>query len=177
MRRCRFGSHKCKRRAYPDGMRIVVIGGSGHIGTFLIPRLVRAGHEVVTISRGRRSSYVDDPAWQEVQLVSADRAVAAAAGTFPDRAAEDAAGTFPDRVAELRADAVIDLISFTLESEKALVERLRGRTGHLLYCGSMWRYGPSWKLPITEDTGTPPVGEYGIAKAATARMPVSYTHL
>ncbi len=139
-------------------MRIVVIGGSGHIGTFLIPRLVRAGHEVMTISRGRRSSYVADPAWQEVRQISADRA------------AEDAEGTFPERVAELGADVVIDLISFTLESEKALVERLRGNTGHLLYCGSMWRYGPSWKLPITEDSGTPPVGEYGIQKAATARM-------
>ena len=39
-------------------MRIVVIGGSGHVGTFLIPRLVRAGHEVVSISRGQRSSSV-----------------------------------------------------------------------------------------------------------------------
>ena len=29
-------------------MRIVVIGGSGHIGSFLVPRLVRAGHEVVS---------------------------------------------------------------------------------------------------------------------------------
>jgi nucleoside-diphosphate-sugar epimerase len=54
-------------------MRIVVIGGSGHIGTFLVPRLVRAGHEVVNISRGQRSSYVEDPAWQEVRHVSADR--------------------------------------------------------------------------------------------------------
>jgi nucleoside-diphosphate-sugar epimerase len=139
-------------------MRIVVIGGSGHIGTFLVPRLVRAGHEVVNISRGQRSSYVDDPAWQEVRHVSADRA------------AEDADGTFPDRVVGLAPDAVIDLISFTLESEKALVERLRGNTGHLLYCGSIWRHGPSWKLPITEDGGTLAVGEYGIEKAATALM-------
>ena len=139
-------------------MRIVVIGGRGHIGTFLVPRLVRAGHDVVTISRGRRSSYVDDPAWEQVEHVSADRA------------AEDADGTFPSRVANLRADAVVDLISFTLESERALVERLRGETGHLVYCGSIWRHGPSVKLPVTEDTGTPPVGEYGIEKAATARM-------
>lgn len=29
-----------------------MIGGSGHIGTFLVPRLVLAGHEVVSISRG-----------------------------------------------------------------------------------------------------------------------------
>jgi nucleoside-diphosphate-sugar epimerase len=35
-------------------MRIVVIGGTGHIGSFLVPRLVRAGHEVVNISRGTR---------------------------------------------------------------------------------------------------------------------------
>lgn len=139
-------------------MRVVVIGGTGHIGTFLIPRLVRAGHEVVNISRGRRSSYLDDPTWQDVRQVTADRAV------------EDRAGTFPDRVADLRPDVVIDLICFTLDSATALVERLRGETGHLLYCGSTWRHGPSLQVPITEANGAPPIGEYGIAKAATARM-------
>jgi nucleoside-diphosphate-sugar epimerase len=139
-------------------MRIVVIGGSGHIGTFLIPRLVRSGHDVVTISRGQRSSYLDDPAWREVHQVTADRAV------------EDRDGTFPNRVAELQPDVVIDLICFTVDSATALVERLRGETGHLLYCGSIWRHGPSVRLPITEDNGVPPIGEYGIAKAATARM-------
>jgi len=28
-------------------MRMVVIGATGHIGTYLVPRLVAAGHEVV----------------------------------------------------------------------------------------------------------------------------------
>ncbi|HET7723482.1 MAG TPA: NAD-dependent epimerase/dehydratase family protein, partial [Propionibacteriaceae bacterium] len=139
-------------------MRVVVIGGSGHIGTFLVPRLVRAGHEVVVISRGRRDSYVDDPAWSHVEQVTADRE------------AEDAAGTFPGRVAGLRPEVVVDLISFTLSSEQALVERLRGETGHLLYCGSIWRHGPSRRHPCTEDDTTPPIGEYGIQKAATTRM-------
>jgi nucleoside-diphosphate-sugar epimerase len=139
-------------------MRIVVIGGSGHIGTFLIPRLVRADHEVVNISRGQRSSYLDDPSWQDVRHVTADRA------------AEDRDGTFPNRIAGLQPDVVIDLICFTLESATALVERLRGETGHLLYCGSIWRHGPSLKVPITEDNGAPPIGEYGIAKAATVEM-------
>jgi nucleoside-diphosphate-sugar epimerase len=139
-------------------MRIAVIGGSGHIGTFLIPRLVRAGHDVVSISRGQRSSYVDDPAWRQVRQVSADRA------------AEDAAGAFADRVAALQPDVVIDLICFTLDSATALVEGLRGRTGHLLHCGSIWRAGPSVRLPITEDNAEPPIGEYGIAKAAIAGM-------
>ena len=139
-------------------MRIVVIGGSGHIGTFLVPRLVRAGHDVVNISRGQRSSYADDPAWRQVRQVVADRA------------AEDAEGVFADRVAGLRPDVVIDLICFTLDSAAALVGRLRGEIGHLLTCGSIWWCGPSQKVPITEDSGTPPVGEYGIAKAAIARM-------
>jgi nucleoside-diphosphate-sugar epimerase len=139
-------------------MRVVVIGGSGHIGTFLIPRLVRAGHGVVTISRGQRSGYVDDPTWQHVRHVTADRD------------AEDREGTFPNRVAGLHPDVVIDLICFTLDSATALVDRLRGQTGHLLHCGSIWRCGPSVKVPITEDNATPPIGEYGTAKAAIARM-------
>jgi nucleoside-diphosphate-sugar epimerase len=87
-----------------------------------------------------------------------------------DRAAEDRDGTFPDRVAGLQPDVVIDLICFTLDSATALVERMRGETGHLLYCGSIWRHGPSLKVPITEDNGAPPIGEYGIAKAATVQM-------
>jgi nucleoside-diphosphate-sugar epimerase len=139
-------------------MRIVVIGGSGHIGTFLVPRLVRAGHDVVSISRGQHAGYRHDPAWQQVRHVTADRA------------AEDRAGTFPTRVADLRPEVVIDLICFTLDSATALVERLRGVTGHLLHCGSIWRCGPSLKVPITEDNGAPPIGEYGVAKAAIAQM-------
>jgi nucleoside-diphosphate-sugar epimerase len=139
-------------------MRVVVIGGSGHIGTFLVPRLVRAGHEVVSISRGQHPGYGSDPAWSDVELVTADRA------------AEDRAGTFPDRVAGLRPDVVVDLICFTLESATALVQRLRGSTGQLVHCGSIWRAGPSQRVPVTEDNGTPPIGEYGIAKAAIADM-------
>ena len=139
-------------------MRIVVIGGSGHIGTFLVPRLVRAGHQVVSISRGQSDRYVDDPAWQDVRQVAADRA------------AEDRDGSFPGRVVDLEPDAVVDLICFTLDSATALVEGLRGRTGHLLHCGSIWRHGPSTRLPVTEANGAPPVGEYGVAKAAIADL-------
>ena len=34
--------------------RVVVVGATGHIGTYLVPRLVRAGYEVVALSRGAR---------------------------------------------------------------------------------------------------------------------------
>ncbi len=139
-------------------MRVVVIGGSGHIGTFLIPRLVRAGHEVINITRGSRAAYVESPEWNSVQQVVADREQ------------EDEAGTFGARIVKLRPDAVIDLVCFTIESAQAIVDRLRGETGHLLHCGTLWRYGPSHKLPIAEGKGTPPLGFYGEQKELIAQM-------
>ena len=139
-------------------MRIVVIGGSGHVGSFLVPRLVRAGHEVVNLTRGARAPYVDDGAWSEVGHIEVDRA------------AEDAAGTFAKRVAGLKAEVVVDMICFTPDSAVALVEALRGRSDHLVHCGTIWRYGPSVKQPMREDDTSPPFGDYGTHKAAIAEL-------
>ena len=139
-------------------VRIVVIGGSGHVGSFLVPRLVRAGHEVVNLTRGARAPYVDDDAWSEVEQIQVDRT------------AEDATGTFGQRVATLEADVVVDMICFTPESAAALVEALRGHSGHLVHCGTIWRYGLSLKQPMREDDTSPPFGEYGTQKAAIAEL-------
>ena len=139
-------------------MRIVVIGGSGHVGTFLVPRLVRAGHEVINLTRGARSPYIDDEVWSDVEQVAVDRE------------AEDAAGTFGKRVAALEADVVVDMICFTPDSAAALVKELRGHSGHLIHCGTIWRYGPSVKQPMREDDTSPPIGEYGTQKAAIAEL-------
>lgn len=141
-------------------MRIVVIGGSGHIGTFLIPRLVRAGHDVINITRSGGTGYADAPEWDRVSQVAADRQQ------------QDVDGVFGDTVLALEPEIVIDLVCFTLESATALVNALRGKVDHLIHCGSIWRYGPSRKLPITEDNDSagPPFDEYGIQKAAIAQM-------
>ncbi len=139
-------------------MRIVVIGGSGHVGSFLVPRLVRAGHQVVNLTRGARAPYVNDEAWSDVEQIPVDRA------------AEDAAGTFGSRVATLEADVVVDMICFTPASARALVEALRGHSAHLIHCGTIWRYGPSVKQPMREDDTSPPIGEYGMQKAAIAEL-------
>jgi nucleoside-diphosphate-sugar epimerase len=87
-----------------------------------------------------------------------------------DREAEEAAGTFGKRVAALKADVVVDMICFTPDSAAALVEALRGRSGHLIHCGTIWRYGPSVKQPMREDDTSPPFGEYGTQKAAIAEL-------
>ena len=139
-------------------MDVVVIGGTGHIGTFLVPRLVNSGHKVTVLSRGTGRPYQDDPAWNAVRRVTVDRA------------AEDESGHFAARVADLSADAVIDLVCFTLRSATQLVEGLRGHTGHLIHCGSIWMHGKSVRVPITEDARTEPFGDYGTQKAAIATM-------
>jgi nucleoside-diphosphate-sugar epimerase len=134
-------------------VRIVIIGGSGHVGTYLVPMLVEAGHQVVNVSRGQAQPYTPNTAWDAVETVSADRK------------AEDAAGTFGARIAALGADVVVDMISFTLESTQRLAEALRGRVGHFLHCGTIWVYGHNPAVPATEDDPLNPFGDYGIGKA------------
>lgn len=135
-------------------MHTVVIGGTGHIGTYLVPALVRLGHQVTVLSRGERTPYQSDGAWQQVELVRVDRE------------AEDAAGTFGQRVAELSPDVVIDLICFTEDSARQLAEAVQGKIQHLLHCGTIWVHGPSVIVPTREDTPRRPFGEYGVQKAA-----------
>ena len=135
-------------------MRVVMIGGSGHVGTYLVPRLIAAEHEVINISRKQREPYQPHRAWRAVQHIVADRE------------AEDSQGIFGQRVRDLEPDIVIDMISFTLESTQHLVECLRGRVQHFLHCGTIWAMGHSVEVPATEETPRHPFGEYGIQKSA-----------
>ncbi len=135
-------------------MRVVVIGGTGHIGSYLTPRVVEAGHAVTCVSRGLKQPYHAHPAWSAVTHVNLDRN------------AEENAGSFGERIAGLDPEIVIDLTCFSLESARMLVEALRGRIAHLLHCGTIWVHGPSAQVPTTEDEPRHPFGEYGIRKAA-----------
>jgi nucleoside-diphosphate-sugar epimerase len=135
-------------------MRVVVIGGSGHIGTYLIPMLVEKGHEVINVTRGAREPYLSHAAWASVRQITADRE------------AEDRSGTFGQRIRDLKPEIVIDLICFTEDSSRQIVEALRGHVQHFLHCGTVWIYGHSVEVPATEDQPRRPFGEYGVQKAA-----------
>ncbi len=136
-------------------MRVVVIGGTGHIGTYLVPSLVRAGHHAVVVSRGARQPYRADPAWGDVEMVTCER-----------EAAEQDSG-FGRLVAGLRPDVVVDLTCFTTEQARQLVEVLDGQ--HVVHTGSIWSYGPSTLVPTTEDAPKHPYGSYGVNKLAVER--------
>ncbi|PWH13379.1 MAG: epimerase [Ardenticatenia bacterium] len=135
-------------------MRVVVIGATGHVGGYLVPRLVEAGHEVITLSRGQKRLYREHGAWKWVRQLTVDRTAA------------EQAGTFGQYVRDLHPDAVIDMICFTEASARHLVAALRGQVQHFLSCGTIWVHGHSVQVPTTEDQPRHPFGEYGIQKAA-----------
>lgn len=139
-------------------MRIVILGATGHVGSYLVPRLVHAGHDVVAASRGTREPYHPDPAWNACTRV------------VLDREATDAEGSTAARVLAYRPDVVVDMVCFTPESAAQLVDGLRGRVDLLAHCGTIWTHGPSTSLPVGEDDPKVPIGDYGVAKHAIEQL-------
>ncbi|MEO7367844.1 MAG: family 10 glycosylhydrolase [Gemmatimonadaceae bacterium] len=154
-------------------MRVTVIGATGHIGSWLVPRLVRAGHDVVAVSRGVRRPYHESPEWESVRMVEIDRVAAEA-----DR-------SFGLAIARLESDTVVDLTCFDVESAEHVVGALRDNVDLFLHCGTLWVHGIPKIRPYDETFPRRPFGEYGIKKAkietylmeaATEGFPASVLH-
>jgi hypothetical protein len=129
--------------------KVAIIGGSGHVGTYLVPRLVGAGHQV----DARREPYRPHAYCSTVETLTIDREAA------------EREGRFGAAIAALEADIVIDLICFRLERCQHPVEALRGKVQHFLHCGTIWGvYGHNAMVPATEDQPLNPFGEYGRKK-------------
>lgn len=139
-------------------MRVLVVGATGHVGGYLVPSLVRSGHEVVAMSRGHQQPYRTDEAWNSVETVRIDRAAA------------DADGTFVDAVLSTRPDVVIDMVCFEPSSASALVAGLAGQVDRLLMCGTIWVHGPTLVAPTRESDERRPYGDYGTKKAEIERI-------
>jgi nucleoside-diphosphate-sugar epimerase len=138
-------------------VRVLIIGATGHIGSWLVPRLVNLGHDVIAVSRGARRPYRDSAAWECVQQVTIDRA----------RSEEE--GTFGRDMAELEPDVVVDLICFNVQSAAHIVDSFRGRVRLFLHCGSLWVHGVPKSRPYDESAAREPFGDYGVRKAEIER--------
>ncbi len=154
--------------------RAVIIGGTGHIGTYLVPRLWKAGYQVICVSRGLRVPYSPHEAWQHVEAANIDRAAA------------ERAGTFGESIRRLEPDVVVDLTCYTPESSRQLVDAMRGHIKMLLHCGTIWVHGHSTVVPTTEEQPRRPICDYGLRKAeieagllreaTTNQFPVTILH-
>ena len=133
-------------------VKVVIIGGSGHVGTYLVPRLVEAGHSVTNVSRGTSKPYTSHPAWDKVDQVTIDRKDAEEKGEF---------GT---RIAQLSPDVLVDMTAFDLEQVEQLVEAVRGKIQHYIFCSTVWVGGSATTVPTTEDEMVDALEPYGQKK-------------
>ena len=130
-------------------MKVIVIGGTGHIGTFLIPMLVKSGYQTIYITRGKSKPYVDDIAWEKAQNIILDR---------------NSDKDFVKKIMEINPDIIVDLINYNINETKKIVEAIQKSSccSHYLYCSSIWAHGRSQVLPIGRESLTKePICDYG----------------
>lgn len=136
--------------------KAVVIGGYGHIGAYLVPRLVNeGGYDVAVIARNKRLPYTaDDPAWEKVTHLSCDRA------------AMTAEGKFGKMIAEMKPELVFDAVCYTAEQAAELCEPLAASSPDtkLIEVGSIWVYGYPIETPVTENHVHNATCDYGKGK-------------
>jgi nucleoside-diphosphate-sugar epimerase len=125
-------------------VRILVIGGSGFIGSFVVSRLVHDHHDVAVLHRGRHASI----------LPAALTAIAADRHALHQHAAA---------IARFRPEVVIDMILSSGTQASALLDVVSGVAGRVIALSSMDVYracgvlhgfepGPLEPLPLTEDS-------------------------
>lgn len=135
-------------------MKILVVGGTGHIGSYLIPRLVQAGHNVLVVARTPEPRYAEARlCWSAVGWITADRRQ------------EEQTDAWYRRMQGIEVDVVIDLICFTRTQNQTMMDAFRGRVRHFLHCGTIWAYGPAERAPYQEHYPRKPITEYGRQKA------------
>jgi nucleoside-diphosphate-sugar epimerase len=125
-------------------MKILVIGGSGFIGPFIVRELVKQGHEVAVLHRGN-AKFVPPGT---VQRILSDR---------------KNLGAHRKKFEQLAADAVIDMILSDERQAKDLMENFRGVTARVVALSSQDVYraygvllgsepGPPQPIPLTEES-------------------------
>lgn len=135
-------------------MKVLVVGGTGHIGSYLVPRLTALGHEVSVVARKPRPQYTDPRlGWKHVRWIVADRG------------AEEQSDAWAKRMASIEADVVMDLICYAPEQNEVMYRAFRGRVSHFLHCGTIWAYGPPEQAPYEESFPRKPITDYGRKKA------------
>ncbi|WP_439593780.1 NAD-dependent epimerase/dehydratase family protein [Microbacterium sp.] len=125
------------------------MGGSGNISTAVVKSLLKRGHEVTCVTRGKAA--IPDGA----RALVGDRA--------------DLDWFIPAMQAE-GFDAAIDFIAFTPEQGRASLQAFRD-VGHFVHTSTVSTFGenPEW-LPVTEDHPTASTHPYGVQKAALDRL-------
>ena len=151
-------------------MKVLVIGASGHIGSYLVPELLKAGHEVVALMRGNKTPYGwSDDIFDKIEVINTDRA------SFIEE----------ERLASINADVICDLIAYELDSVKKITSQIKNDAFYL-QIGSIWTYENKLYIPVDEKHPKNSKGGYGkrkgiiedylLAESKAGRLRASVVH-
>lgn len=163
-----------------SSLRTLVTGGTGFIGSHLVPELVARGARVTVVddlSTGRRENLA--PVLSEIELVSCALGEylathALARGEY-DIVFHLAANAYvPPSVENPRFDFQANLVN-TFSLLDAL--RLLPRRPRLINISSAAVYGSPIRLPIAEDAPLDPISPYGVSKLAGERYAAVFARL
>ncbi|HJQ71673.1 MAG TPA: NAD-dependent epimerase/dehydratase family protein [Blastocatellia bacterium] len=132
-------------------MKILVLGGTGYIGSHAVEELARRGHEVWVFARGQTRPQLPE----EVSLVRGDR-------------------HNPDDLARARTrgfDAVIDINAYTREETQRAINAFDGAVSRFVHLSTMAVCRKEGFPPVDEEDPlvTDPAAGYGYEKAECER--------
>lgn len=125
-------------------MKVLVMGASGHIGSYLVPTLVKENHEVFAVMRGQRTPYgYDERTWNKVKILQMSR---------DELCSSD--------VLQENFDVVCDLIAYDVADVQKLLSKIRNDAFYV-QIGSIWAYGNKAYLPVDEEHPKNGLDTYG----------------
>lgn len=133
-------------------MKVLVIGGTGLMSTFIVQQLLDRGDTVSVFNRGQSEKRFHGT----VEEIRGDR------WQYPAFEAEMTGRSF---------DAVVDMVAFHPDNAFSILRAFRGRVKQLVVCSTVCVYGgPLTRLPATDDEPHRPVGDYGRNKSAIEKI-------
>ena len=109
----------------------MVVGGTGHVGQFMVPKLVDAGLEVIVVGSGK-TPLPENKQWSHVKYLKYNVNEADERSTL----------------AEVAPEVVVDMPG----SAWRIYENMKSVSKHIIACGSLWMYGDPKVVPTPEQT-------------------------
>jgi nucleoside-diphosphate-sugar epimerase len=132
-------------------MKVLVIGGTGYIGGYVVESLVRRGHHASVFSRGLTRAHLPEG----VSLIKGDR-------------------HNPEDLARARSeefDAVIDINAYTREETQTVIKHFDGAVSRFVHLSTVAVYQLEGRMPLVESDPlvTDPAHSYAYNKAECER--------
>jgi nucleoside-diphosphate-sugar epimerase len=161
-----------------NASRVLVTGGAGFIGSNLVERLVRDGHEVRVLDNfatGHRANLLD--VWNEIELIEGDiqsyervhNAIRGCEVVFHQAALPSVPRSIQDPLTS-NASNVIGTLNVLLAARDEGIRRV-------VFASSSSLYGANLELPKVEDMPTVPIAPYAVSKLAAEGYCRAFFHV